>query len=74
MKTSIKKQPTQKQLAALDAGRRKPKGESARTANSSIRLRPDAKELLNKKLKKLNMSLADLLEAIARGDIEIVQK
>jgi hypothetical protein len=45
-----------------------------RTIWASTRICPESKEKLNIMLKKMNMSLADFLEAIARNEIEVVKK
>lgn len=64
---------TPTQLANLQPGR-KPSGKPVRTVHASARLTQGTKERLTIILDEMNMNLADLLEKIADGQIEIVEK
>ena len=66
--------PTPKQLANLRPRRAKNTNGQRRTIWASTRICPESKQNLNIILEKMNMSLADFLEAIARNELEVVKK
>lgn len=74
--TTKKRMVSEISLANLQPGRgRKPKStQPTRTVHASARLTQQSKERLTIILDEMNMNLADLLEKIATGRVEIVEK